>query len=519
LRRAPRLDEPAGHVPLRVSTAFRATAGWRLDEPALISDDGTLSYRQLRARMDRLANVGLSAWSVEPGRVIALIAPNRPEYIEIVYALSDLGAVVATLNPALTPSELERIYADCEPVVAIVDPRLDEITETSRRLGVTTVGLGPEYESLLDGARDGFRPEPRDERDSFCLCYTSGTTGAPKGVLLSHRSRALAAQSMAIEYGCFGIDDRFLALAPMCHGGGFAFAMAAISFGGTCVLFDGGDPADLAHRLGAGDISGVFMVPTHLGRLYSLPDARLREAVSGHRLRAIVSNAAALAQPLKERAVEVFGEGLLHEAYGSTEAAIVTSIRPGDLARKPGSVGLPFPNTEIEIRDGDGGQCAPGEIGELFSRGPCAFNGYLNRPDETAATLRDGWVTVQDLASRDREGFVTIHGRMKDMIVSGGVNIYPAEVESVIGRLAGVREVAVVGLPDPEWGERLHAFVVDGRSPAATDGEIVAACRRELSAYKIPRGITRIEELPRNAGGKILKRELRRSGAEGPDPA
>ena len=170
-------------------------------------------------------------------------------------------------------------------------------------------------------------------------------------------------------------------------------------------------------------------------------------------------------------------------------------------------------HTEIDIRRDDGARARAGEIGELFSRAPFAFNGYLNQPEETARTLRDGWISVQDIASIDDDGFVTIGGRKKDMVVSGGINIYPAEIEAVIGRQPGVLEVAVVGLPDDEWGERLHAFIVPtgGRQPSLV--EIASACRRDLSDYKAPRGMTLVDELPRNASGKLLKRELRDNAA------
>jgi long-chain acyl-CoA synthetase len=475
----------------------------------MVFEGRTVSYGALVSRMNRVGNAGRGAWKIGEGDIVALIAPNRPEYIEIVAGLADLGAVVATLNPRLAPKEFQRIIEDCAPKLAIVDPSLEALADTARAAKIPVVMLGDDYERALAKAADSFTPLPFAEERAFSLCYTSGTTGAPKGVMLSHRSRALTFAGMGVEYGCFGADDRFLALAPLCHGAGFAFAGAALSFGGVCEIFNRSDAEEIVTRLGEGDITGVFMVPTHFSRLFALPDAVTRSLRGKHRLKTIISNAAALAQPLKEKTVEAFGDGLLHETYGSTEAGVVTNIRPADILRKPGSVGAPFVNTRVKILREDGSECAPGEIGELFSLGPCAFNGYLNKPEETAAAFRDGWVTVADLAARDEDGFITICGRKKDMVISGGVNIYPAEIETLIGRASGVAEVAVVGLPDAEWGERLHAFIVPkgGRSPS--EAEIVSLCRRELSAYKVPRGVTIVSELPRNMSGKILKRELR----------
>jgi long-chain acyl-CoA synthetase len=197
--------------------------------------------------------------------------------------------------------------------------------------------------------------------------------------------------------------------------------------------------------------------------------------------------------------------------YGSTEAGIVTDIRPEDLLRKPGSVGLPFPQMDIELRRADGTLAEPGEPGELFCRGPTLFSGYWNRPEATAETLVDGWVTVGDIATRDDDGYISIVDRKKDMVVTGGMNVYPREVENVISRLPGVREVAVVGRPSREWGESLHAFVVAQGNAEPSAETIIAACRERLTGYKVPRTISFIPELPRNAGGKVLKTALRES--------
>lgn len=232
--------------------------------------------------------------------------------------------------------------------------------------------------------------------------------------------------------------------------------------------------------------------------------------VRGSGLKAVVSNAAALPQRLKEIAIDRWGEGLLHETYDATEAGIVTNIRPAGLRARPGSVGTPFALIEIALRDTDGMDVPDGEPGELFVRGPHAFNGYWQRPDETARTLVEGWVTVGDVATRDPDGFVTIVDRKKDMVVTGGVNVYPREVERVLEAVPGVREVAVVGLPDPDWGERLHAFIVG----SAAEAQLLAAARAGLASAKIPKGFTRLDALPRSGAGKILKRTLRDMGRD-----
>jgi acyl-CoA synthetase (AMP-forming)/AMP-acid ligase II len=482
-------------APLTIGRAIRCAAR-RPDKVAIRQGGAELRYGELIRRMDRVAHLAREHYRLEPGDRVLLIAPNDLHYPEIVAGLAEAGVITATLNPALSAAEIAAVADDCEPRLAIAAAEID--------IGdLPTLRLAADYEALLARASDSPFQSLAREEDPFALAYTSGTTGAPKGVLLSHRSRTLTFLAMAAEYGCFGPDDHFLAIAPMCHGAGFAFAVAPLAFGGTVSLFEGGDPERLINRLLDGDVTGVFVVPTHVARMMALSPLQVE-----HGLRTIISNAAALPQAAKEFMIDRFGPGLLHETYGSTEAGIVTNIRPDELLARPGSVGLPFPNMEIELRDEAGAVVAPGEVGELFARGPTGFSGYWRRPDETGEAIRDGWITVGDLARRDQDGFVTILDRKKDMVISGGMNVYPREVETVLAALPGVREAAVVGVPDPEWGERLHAFVVADNGGADT-AQIETACRDRLAGYKRPRGISFVAELPRNAGGKILKRVLR----------
>ena len=491
---------------MTIGRGIRCAAARAPGRTALIAGPRSLSYADLVRRMARVAHLGQAHLRLAPGDRVALIAPNILEYVEIIAGLSDIGVIVATLSPRLTHAELADILDDCDPRAILVAAECLPSLDPAR--AVQAIVIGPAYEALLAAAADTPLPDTVAETAAFALAYTSGTTGRPKGVLLPHRSRAITFMAMAAEYRCFGVDDHFLALAPMCHGAGFVFACAALFFGGTTSLFPAGDPVAVLDRLGQRDITGVFMVPTQFARMFDLPDAVL-DARRAHRLTSIISNAAALPQGLKERAIAQFGAGLLHESYGSTEAGIVTNIRPGDLLRKPGSVGLAFPGVEIQLRRPDHSIASPGEAGELFSRAPTAFAGYWNRPAETAETLIDGWVTVGDIATADDDGFITIVDRKKDMVITGGLNVYPREIENVIAALPGVRDVAVIGRPSAEWGESLHAFIVPSTGARIDEAAVLAACRERLSGFKVPRTISIIADLPRNAGGKVLKTALR----------
>ncbi|QLC26015.1 acyl--CoA ligase [Parasphingopyxis algicola] len=488
---------------MTIARGIRCAATAAPDKLALLDSDGaSRTYRELTGRITQTGGLAASR-ELDKGDVVALIAPNCIEYIETVAGLSERGIIVATLNPALSAEELDGIFRDCEPRLVIAAESValpDPAPETLR--------LGDEFERALAAAPPPPPAPAIDERESFSIAYTSGTTGHPKGVLLSHRSRCLLFAAMATEYGCFGRDDHFLALAPMCHGAGLAFAFAPLFHGGRCTLVYSSEPDDILEALADHEPNGIFVVPTHLHRLFAAEAGLLERYRGRHRLRTIISNAAALAPALKKAAVAYFGEGLLHETYGSTEGGIVTNIRPADLLRKPRSVGTAFLNMEIELRREDGSIADSYEPGELFCRSPYTFNGYLNRPEDTAAAIVDGWVTVGDLAVRDPDGFITITDRKKDMIVTGGMNVYPREVENAIEQLTGVAECAVVGEPDDEWGESLHAFVVRAAGRSISVDDILAACRSALAPYKVPKRVSFLGALPRNASGKIMKRSL-----------
>ncbi|MFI6454893.1 class I adenylate-forming enzyme family protein [Streptosporangium amethystogenes] len=493
---------------LSIAGGIRELAAATPTTVAVVDGDRRLTYRGLDDRSSRLANALLAA-GLRPGERVALLLGNRMEYPEAAAGIAKAGLVMVPLNPRLTPGETAYILGHCAARALILDEALAAAVDGVELPGtVLSMGgnrLGPSYDAALAmvGARD-----PRievDEREPFCVAYTSGTTGRPKGVLISHRSRSLTFYASALEWG-LGPGRRTIAVAPMYHGAGFAFGYAPVHTGGTVAMLRGWDPERLLAMIERERAQSVFLVPTHAHMLRALGEKALRDHDLSS-LDTLYFNAAALPRALKEWVLDTFPGVGVHELYGSTEAGIISDCRPADARDKIGSVGRPWFMTEVRVVDDEGN---PADRGELFSRSPYLMNGYLDDPAATAdCTTPDGFLTSGDIVERDEDGFIYIVDRKKDMIISGGVNIAPREVEEVLTSFPGVADAAVVGLPDERWGEQVAAFVVT-LPGAAVDAEALAAhCRTRLAGPKLPRQVEFVPALPRNAAGKILKRELR----------
>ncbi|HNR21939.1 MAG TPA: class I adenylate-forming enzyme family protein [Steroidobacteraceae bacterium] len=501
---------------LLLSGGLRVSAARTPSKVALICAQQRRTYAELLGRVNRVG-ARLAALGFRPGDRAIVLAPNCIEYPELICGVADAGGVVATLSARSATAEVTAAANDCGARVLFVhEANLGTVDRSALPLVEHVIVLGEEYEAWLRAADPAFTPmlsaagAPVAETDPFTLVYTSGTTGRPKGILISHRSRTLTFHAMAMEYGCYGPDDLQLGIAPMAHGAGFAFIMCSVYFGGTVEILPKFDAELVVGKLAEGEFTGVFMVPTHYSSIFGLgPGVLERHRGKARALRTIMSNAAALPQVLKEKIVGYWGPGLLHETYGSTEAGIVTNLRPQYQLEKPRCVGLPFALNEVRLLDQAGRDVAEGEVGELYSRSPYLFNGYYNQPEETAAVWRDGWLTAGDLARRDADGHYYIVDRRKDMVVSGGLNVYPREIEEVLQAHPAVHEAAVIGVPDEHWGERLCAYFVLRRERHAGSDELEAWCRERLAGYKVPKEFRALAELPRNAGGKVLKKELR----------
>jgi long-chain acyl-CoA synthetase len=497
---------------LSIADGIRAAAGRSPEKIAYRHGDRTRKYADLVERIDRVTSAITAGLGLGIGDHGAIVAANSIEYMEIVIGAAQAGVALATINPKLAPAEIVAICEDAGAKVLFVDASSAAVLADFGFTAIDNIVVIEEgFDEWMMSARPGPAPPHVDEWSTFTIPYTSGTTGRPKGVLVPHRSRILSIFAMASEYGCYSPDDRFLAIAPMCHGAGMIFALAPVFLGGYAEIMDKFDPEQVMVKLKAEGMTGFFGVPTHFHAIFSLEQSVL-EANRPESLKTVISNAAALPQAMKETLVDYFGPGILHETYGSTEAGIVSNLRPADQLRKKACVGQPIPGTLIKVLNEEGAECEPDEVGELYSSSPYLFNGYWERPEETEQAFQDGWVTVGDLVRKDEEGYLYIVDRKKDMVISGGVNIYPREVEEVLITHPLISDVAVIGVPDEKWGESLKAFVVVCGDGTIDDDSIADFCDGQISRIKIPRAVEVIDSIPRNATGKVLKTELRQRG-------
>lgn len=470
---------------------------------AIVYRDVRLTWEQVDDLAEYYAR-GLAALGVRHGDRVAVLLANCPEFLAIVLACMRLGAVFTPLNIRLTAPELEYILQDAQSTVHITEHLFQEQAD-----GVTR-SLGTQW-LFLDGDTSCLRSDvPYDEppiawSDTLFLCYTSGTTGKPKGAMLTHENvRSMAMEAMA-GHG-FTNDDRNLVIYPLAFTAGLVSSFIPVyTAGGTMVIDRTFEPSACLELLERERISVFFAVPVIYEQMSVLPQFG-RSDLS--RLRVASSGGAVVPQALIERYHQK-GVHML-QGYGLTEGGGLNIVLPAhDAVRKVGSTGIPAPWTEVRVVDDAGADVTLGEIGELLLRGPAIMSGYWRNPDATAAVLRDGWLHTGDLVQRDAEGYIRVVERKDDMFISGGINVYPAELEQVIARVPGVVEVAVVGFPDERWGQVGHAFVALQPGASEDAEQILAVCREQLADYKVPKSINFIRQLPRGMSGKVLKKELR----------
>ena len=493
---------------------IREQAAQRGDVVALRHGARALTYAELDERSNRLAQALLAAGVRRASRV-AHLDRTAPEVVELLLATSKIGAVTVPLNWRLARRELTTIVEDAQAPLIIAGPRYAEVAgEVAEAMAARAqvVMVGAQYEDWL-AAQQPVDPGGRGESaDPVLQMYTSGTTGTPKGVLTTHRNLAAAAETS--PRWSFGHDSVNLSPLPMFHVGGLAWTFCGLWNGATNILVSEFAAEPVLDLLERERVTNAVFVPTMLQMLTSVPGAAERDYSA---LRSIAYGASPITTPVLKASLRTF-RCALFGLYGLTETTGGVVVLDADDHDPDGprehllrSAGRPYPWVELRIVDPvTGGDRAPGEVGEVWLRAPNVMRGYFRRPAETAAALsEDGWLRTGDGGYVDDEGYVFLTDRIKDMVVSGGENVYPVEVEEVLSRHPDVAEVAVIGVPDERWGEAVKAVVVPRDGTALEAGDLIAFAREQLAGYKLPRSIDVVAELPRNATGKVLKRELR----------
>ncbi len=482
---------------------------------AVVVNDRVLTFAEILERADRLA-AGLRHAGVSRGTKIAMLMGNRIEFPEIYFGVLKTGATLVVLNARLKGPEVSALIRKSEARWLIFAGELSGVVsalDAVTRQQLTLVALGGSgapasiaYDSLQCASPRADAATEVSEADDACILFTSGTTGTPKGVLLTHRNVLFQAINHVVEWDV-RFDDVDLYPAPLCHGGGLATLPRTILAGNTLVLMESFDARSFATLLERERVTRAILVPTMCARILDLPDALFARARS---LRLIVTGGAILPFDLKMRLIERFPGVGVCDSYGQTEATgSVACLKPGDALRKPGSIGRAFFLNDIRLFDEQDAEVPAGEVGEIVVRGPTVMRGYCGELEASAQTLRNGWLHTGDLARQDEDGCLYIVGRKKDMIISGGINIYPREIEDVLCAHPGILEAAVIGVADPVWGESVKALVVPGPGVELRADEVIDFCRQRLAGYKKPRSVELVDSLPKNSLGKTLKAELR----------
>jgi fatty-acyl-CoA synthase len=480
-----------------------------------------MTFRLWNSRARRLAHA-LAGLGLAKGDRVAVLAYNCLEWAEIYAATAMAGIVAVPINFRLVGSEMRFIVENAEAKALIVQDALRDLVESVRSelsadifilFGAPRAIAGyHDYEDLLARASEAAVEAKVSASDPWTLMYTSGTTGNPKGAIRSHGSSAAISLVTDVEMA-FTRSDSALLVMPMCHANSLFFFGAFAYCGATCSIYSrkSFDPEHLVRTLAEGAATFTSLVPTHYIMMLGLP-ASLRARYDVGAVTKLMISSAPARRDTKLAIMDYFSNSGLFELYGSTECGWVTMLHPEEQFSKLGSVGREcIGSRPVRLLDAQGNDVADGEAGELYSCNSYTFDGYWKLPEKTREAFRGGYCTVGDLARRDADGFLHLVGRKSNMIISGGENIYPSEVEGVVGGHPAVKDVAIVGIADPKWGERVHAVIVPRDGAAPVGAEVLEWCRARLAGHKRPRSISfvRENEMPRTATGKILHRVLR----------
>lgn len=506
---------------MRVGDILRANARNRAGKIGLIEGERSFTYSEINSRANRLARALMRLGLVQ-GERVAVLLRNCHQYVECYFGLAKAGLVIVPVNIGLSAAEAAQVISQAEASACIFGDEQAEMIATMRPLipsvrQFVTIGAGQSgvssYEVLLTAENDA-EPEANVTRDDLAMVmFTSGTTNAAKGVTATHRNILTNTNTMTLELRIVS-EDVTLLFMPLFHNGGMWPLMTHFYRAGTVVLQPRFQEAPVLAAIARHRVTVLNVVPTMLMRLFEYPDFAGADLSS---LRLVMHGGGPIGPGLLKKTMETFGATRIYTSLGCTEANGMLTSYPtqdhaleGPLATKIGSVGRDAIGVEIRIVDEDGLEKATGEIGEILARGDNISNGYWQMPTETAATFKDGWLHVGDMAYRDSDGFIFIAGRKKDIVISGGENISAAEVEGVVGQYPGVREVAVIGVPDEKWGEVVMALIALHPGTKGDEQALRDFCQPRLAGFKRPKHIAFVDDFPRTALGKIAKAELKK---------
>ena len=464
----------------------------------------SLTFHEVRERAHALTayfeKVGL-----RKGDRFAVLLSNRLEHIELDVAASISGVIKVPLNYRLHPKEHEYMLEDADVQLIIGETELIEPIDTT----IQVLTIGESYEQAIEQNLGATCTTEINEEDIFAIMYTSGTTGNPKGVMLSHRNIISGAMSLALACET-NYDDVIGHVAPLTHGSNFLSHVAWL-YGLTQVVFNKFEPEEFVHDLTREKVTVIFLVPTMVNLMIQHPKFDPKNLST---IKTINMAGSSIAASKLEQALALTGP-IFAQTFGQVEAPMCITMMPkrelGDHLESCGRVG---PFVDVKIVNEQGAELPAGEVGEIVCKGSLVMQGYWNNEQATNETLQDGWLQTGDLGWKNEAGYVHIVDRKKDVIISGGVNIYPREVEEVLNKHDGVKETCVIGVPDEKWGENVIAYVVPNGTMPVTNEELLQLCLDHMASFKKPKEIHIVEELPKSSYGKILKRELRNQHEE-----
>ncbi len=497
---------------MNLSDIVRKGARILPDHEAVVFGDRRFTYQDLETAVTRVTS-RLNEAGIVPGNRVALYCENRPEWIMIYYGIIRAGAVAVCVSAAYMGSELSHLLEDSDPACVVTsEPLSGQFGGMEGALfldRVLVIERDPVLERLCEG---GNAPSPRslpgvdcDADDPCVILYTGGTTGVPKGAMLTHKNLLYTAQNVCYHERTTH-EDRGLCFLPLNHVfAGNHIMNATFHALGSVVLHAGFDMDEILASIRENGVTRLYAVPTVFIRILNNPDSHRHLRSVGYLFSAATSMPSEVVRQCKSAL------GLdIHEAYGMTESSSLVTFNHM-YRHKVGSVGTPAGIVEVKIAAATGKEAEPGDEGEILIRGPNVMKGYYNRPEETAEALEGGWLHSGDVGRFDEDGYLHIVDRIKDLVITGGLNVYPTEVEEVLYRHDTVEECAVTGLPHPEYGEAVTAFIRLKRDCETTEEELIRFCKESMASYKAPKRVLFVEDFPRTPQGKLLKRELRKS--------